>query len=180
MRLRHLRNGVEMAVPFQDRFYDPNYQTMRRLEMRVMPKDHLMTECVYNTTGRQAMTRGGYSSDQEMCLLFVHYYPASRLAHCASRLTLKHVLLALGVSVWPITPSSRHLGLRIRQPWRYQNLTFSDYLQITGGNVDKSVALRLQEASLHHSHMAECFDYGFRRIYAVSSVPTFTKKMESI
>ena len=67
VRLRHLRNGVEMAVPFQDRFYDPNYQTMRRLEMRVMPKDHLMTECVYNTTGRESITRGGYSSNSEMC-----------------------------------------------------------------------------------------------------------------
>lgn len=98
---------------------------------------------------------------------FLHYYPASRLAHCASRLTLKHVLYALGVSVWPILPSSKELGLRIKDPWEYQNLTFSHYLQINGGK-DKSVNVRLQEASLHHSHMAECFDYGFRRIYAVS------------
>ncbi len=30
VRLRHLRGGAEMEVPFQDRFYDPNYQTMRR------------------------------------------------------------------------------------------------------------------------------------------------------
>ncbi len=52
------------------------------------------------------------------------------MAHCSSRLTLKHVLLAMGVSVWPLTPSSRHLGLRIREPWQYQNLTFSDYLRI--------------------------------------------------
>ncbi len=54
----------------------------------------------------------------------------SRMAHCSSRLTLKHVLLAMGVSVWPLTPSSRHLGLRVREPWQYQNLTFTDYLKI--------------------------------------------------
>ena len=37
MRLRHLRSGQEMPVPFQDRFYDPNYQTMRRFDMHLRP-----------------------------------------------------------------------------------------------------------------------------------------------
>ncbi len=37
-----------------------------------------------------------------------------------------------------------------------------------GDAVDKSTAVRLQEAALHHSHMAECFDYGAKRVYAVS------------
>ena len=37
MRLRHLRSGLEMPVPFQDRFYDPNYQTMRRFDMHMRP-----------------------------------------------------------------------------------------------------------------------------------------------
>jgi len=78
--------------------------------------------------------------------------------------------LALGISVWPITPSAKHLGLRIREPWQYQNLTFSDYLAIKGNQADKVVSVRLQEASLHHSHMAECFDYGAKRVYAVSLI----------
>ncbi len=91
VRLRHLRRGVEMAVPFQDRFYDPNFQTMRRFQLRLLPQDHLMMECVYNSTDRRWLTRGGYSAKQEMCLMFLHYYPASRLAQCTSRLTLKHV-----------------------------------------------------------------------------------------
>lgn len=125
-----------------------------------------MTECTYNSSVRGSFTRGGFSSDQEMCLIFMHYYPATRLAHCASRLTLKHVLLALGVTAWPITPKTKHLGLRIKDPWQFQNLTFSDYLRVHGGK-DPSMKVRLQEASLHHSHMAECYDYGSRRIYAV-------------
>jgi hypothetical protein len=37
MRLRHLRNGLEMPVPFQDRFYDPNYQTMRQFDLHLKP-----------------------------------------------------------------------------------------------------------------------------------------------
>lgn len=165
MRLRHLRNDQEQPVPFQDRFYDPNYQTMRRFELNLKPRDHLMTECTYNSSEIDTYTRGGFSSRNEMCMMFLHYYPATRLAHCASRLTLKHVLLALGVSVWPITPLTRHLGLRVREPWQYQNLTFTDYLRVNGGK-SRAANIRLQEASLHHSHMAECFDYGERRVYA--------------
>ena len=103
-----------------------------------------------------------------MCLMFMHYYPATKLAHCASRLSFKHVLIALGVDVWPLTRRTRNLGLRIRQPWQYQNLTFSDYL-LVAANKNSAVNLKLQQASLHHSHKAECYDYGRRRIYAVSS-----------
>ncbi len=101
-----------------------------RFDFRLLPRDHLMFECVYNTTGRDRITRGGFSSGNEMCVMFLHYYPAARMAHCSSRLTIKHVLLAMGVTVWPLTPSSRHLGLRIRDPWQFQNLTFSDYLKV--------------------------------------------------
>ena len=126
-----------------------------------------MVECTYNTSALDSFTRGGFSAKDEMCLVFMHYYPASNLAHCASRLSFQHVLLALGINVWPLTPGTRHLGLRIRDPWQYQNLTFSDYLKVAASK-DTAVNLKLQEASLHHSHKADCFDYGRRRIYAVS------------
>ena len=62
--------------------------------------------------------------------------------------------------------NKRHLGLRIRDPWQFQNLTFSDYLKVAASK-DTAVNLKLQEASLHHSHKADCYDYGRRRIYAV-------------
>jgi len=163
--MRHLRSGVERPVPFQDRFFDPNYQTMRKFHMNLMPNDHVITECTYNSTMRPGFTRGGFTAQNEMCLLFLHYYPATRLAHCASRLSFKHVLLALGVNVWPLTRTTRHLGLRIKDPWQYQNLTFSDYLRVAATK-DTAVSLKLQEASLHHSHKAECYDYGRRKIYA--------------
>ena len=128
-----------------------------------------MVECTYNTSSVEAFTRGGFSAQDEMCLVFMHYYPASNLAHCASRLSFQHVLLALGINVWPLTPTTRHLGLRIRDPWQYQNLTFSDYLKVAASK-DTAVNLKLQEASLHHSHKADCYDYGRRRIYAVSQL----------
>ena len=54
--------------------------------MKPLSRDHLLTECTYNSTGRRTVTRGGFSSRDEMCTAFLHYYPAARLAHCASRL----------------------------------------------------------------------------------------------
>ena len=37
VRIRHIRSGVERPVPFQDRFYDPNYQTMRHIDFDLKP-----------------------------------------------------------------------------------------------------------------------------------------------
>ena len=76
----------------------------------------------------------------------------------------------LGINVWPLTPTTRNFGLRIRDPWQYQNLTFFDYLRVAASKDDTVTNLKLQEASLHHSHKADCFDYGRRKIYAVSYI----------
>jgi len=37
VRLRHLRNGVEKPVPFEDKFFSPNYQTMRGMDINLQP-----------------------------------------------------------------------------------------------------------------------------------------------
>ena len=168
VKLRHIRNGAELPIPFQDNYYDFNYQTMRRIEFNLLPGDHLITECVYDSRGRDGYTRGGMRADDEMCMMFLHYYPAVNIAQCVSKLPLKNLLLAMGVSLWPVTPDTRHLGLRIRSPDRYQNLTLSDYMSaVLPGDLD--AAKRLQEANLHHSQVAECFDFGKRNVIAVSS-----------
>ena len=102
-----------------------------------------------------------------MCMIFLHYYPAVSMAQCVSKLPLKNLLLAMGVSLWPVTQDTRHLGLRIQSPEKYQNLTLSDYLSaVLPGDMD--AAKRLQEANLHHSHVAECYDFGKRNVIVVS------------
>ncbi len=167
VKLRHIRNGVELPVPFQDSHYDFNYQTMRRIEVNLMPGDHLVTECVYDSRGREGYTRGGMRAEDEMCIMFLHYYPAVELAHCVSKLPLRNLLLAMGVSLWPVSLGTRHLGLRIQSPERYQNLTLSDYLAaVLPGDAD--TAKRLQEANIHHSQQAECYSFGKRNVIAVS------------
>ena len=37
IRLRHLRDGVERPVPFEDKYFNPNYQTMRGMDIQLMP-----------------------------------------------------------------------------------------------------------------------------------------------
>jgi len=165
VKLRHIRNGAELPTAFQDNHYDFNYQTMRKFEFHMLPGDHLITECVYDTTGTEAYTRGGLSVNNEMCMAFLHYYPATALAHCVSKLPLKNILLAMGVTLWPIDPSTRHLGLRVRTPDRFQNLTLSDYLTVVlPGDLD--AAKRLQEANLHHSQTADCYEFGKKKVIA--------------
>ena len=140
---------------------------MRRVEFQMMPGDHVIMECGYDTTSRLTYTRGGLSVSDEMCMMFLHYYPATSLAHCVSKLPLKNILLAMGVTLWPVSSSTKQLGLRIRSPVRYQNLTLSDYLAVVlPGDMD--AAKRLQEANLHHSQQAECYDFGKEEIIAVS------------
>ena len=174
VKLRHIRNGAELPTPFMDSYYDFNYQTMRRVEFKMVPGDHVIMECGYDTTSRLTYTRGGLSVQDEMCMMFLHYYPATSLAHCVSKLPLKNILLAMGVTLWPVTSSTKQLGLRIRSPVRYQNLTLSDYLAVVlPGDMD--AAKRLQEANLHHSQQAECYDFGKEQIIAVSDILTLVR-----
>ena len=112
-------------------------------------------------------TRGGMSVNDEMCMMFLHYYPATSLAHCVSKLPLKNILLAMGVTLWPVSINTKHLGLRVRSPERYQNITLSDYLTVVLPG-DRDAAKRLQEANIHHSHQAQCYNFGKEDIIAVS------------
>jgi len=99
MRLRHLRNGKELPVILEDKHYDFNYQASRvpAQETVVLPGDELLVECIYNTSMRERPTFGGLSTKDEMCLVFVLYYPRSSLADCRSLPALKTVTNALGI-----------------------------------------------------------------------------------
>ena len=36
----------------------------------------------------------------------------------------------MGVTLWPVSPSTKQLGLRVCSPEKYENLTLSDYLTV--------------------------------------------------
>ena len=42
----------------------------------------MVTQCVYNTTGRSKVTRMGEATDDEMCISFFMYYPGTAMYAC--------------------------------------------------------------------------------------------------
>ena len=99
MRLRHVRNGIELPAIMEDNNYDFNFQASRvpRTETIVYPGDHLLLECDYETSSRPQPTFGGLSTRDEMCLVFVLYYPRAALADCRSLPALHTLTEAIGI-----------------------------------------------------------------------------------
>jgi dopamine beta-monooxygenase len=84
-----VRDGRVAQILNSDNHYDQMFQEIRLLSepMRVRPGDSLVHTCVYNTESRQNMTLGGYSIRDEMCVNYMHYYPASELELCKSSIS---------------------------------------------------------------------------------------------
>lgn len=49
--------------------------------------DFLMTTCLYNTEDRNNATIGGHAITDEMCVNYMHYYPATDLEVCKSAIS---------------------------------------------------------------------------------------------
>ncbi|XP_060066838.1 DBH-like monooxygenase protein 1 [Ylistrum balloti] len=86
MVTRHYRNGRELEPLAADKHYDFNFQDMRYLpKMKtVLPGDKLEVKCVYDSSHRRRLTLGGLSTQEEMCLSFIAYYPRMPLDSCLS------------------------------------------------------------------------------------------------
>ncbi|XP_060040769.1 putative DBH-like monooxygenase protein 2, partial [Erinaceus europaeus] len=78
------RNGTQLRTICKDDFYDFNLQETRDLPHRVeiKPGDELLVECHYQTLDRDSMTFGGPSTTNEMCLIFLFYYPRNNISSC--------------------------------------------------------------------------------------------------
>ncbi|KAG8192031.1 hypothetical protein JTE90_025297 [Oedothorax gibbosus] len=77
LKARHFRNGIELPPLGEDNNYDFNYQEYRYFpkEVKFLPGDQVTMECVYDSSERNVTTVGGESTQEEMCLLFLLYYP---------------------------------------------------------------------------------------------------------
>lgn len=98
--LRHVRGNTELPPIAADDNVDSDYQEYRRLvsPVKILPGDHLITECTYNSSGRSAITLGGLTSREETCLVMGLYYPRQKaLAACHSLPSLPTVLHSLGI-----------------------------------------------------------------------------------
>lgn len=57
--------------------YDFNSQDLVAApeDFKIYPSDKFRTNCIYDSTGRTQVTKGGDATDDEMCIGFLVYYP---------------------------------------------------------------------------------------------------------
>jgi dopamine beta-monooxygenase len=83
---RHVRGNRELPPLNQDDHYSTHFQEIRVLKrpVHVLPGDLLITSCTYNSLSRTEAVLGGYGIRDEMCVNYMHYYPATELEVCKS------------------------------------------------------------------------------------------------
>ncbi|XP_007950965.1 putative DBH-like monooxygenase protein 2 [Orycteropus afer afer] len=92
------RNGSQLRTICKDDSYDFNLQETRDLPARVeiKPGDELLVECHYQTLDRESLTFGGPSTINEMCLIFLFYYPRNNISSCMGYHDIIYVAHELG------------------------------------------------------------------------------------
>nr|XP_032817823.1 DBH-like monooxygenase protein 1 [Petromyzon marinus] len=96
-----VRNGTQIGNLGRDMGYDFDFQETRYLNKltSVLPGDQIITECIYNTAGRNTTTAGGLGTMDEMCLSFFYYYPKVNVGICRSVYNVTTIGLLLGYNV---------------------------------------------------------------------------------
>lgn len=81
-----IREGKLVRELQRDDHYSPHFQEIRLLPepINIQPGDSLVHYCLYDTTSRVNITLGGYSTSDEMCVTYLHYYPRIELEVCKS------------------------------------------------------------------------------------------------
>ncbi|XP_059112561.1 DBH-like monooxygenase protein 2 [Peromyscus eremicus] len=92
------RNGTQLQIICKDYSYDFNLQETRDLPHPavIKPGDELLIECNYQTLDRDSMTFGGASTINEMCLVFLFYYPRINISSCLGYPDIIYVTNELG------------------------------------------------------------------------------------
>ncbi|MBZ3887721.1 DBH-like monooxygenase protein 2 [Sciurus carolinensis] len=95
------RNGTQLQTICKDDSYDFNLQETRDLPHRVVikPGDELLIECHYQTLDRDSVIFGGPSTLNEMCLVFLFYYPRNNISSCQGYPDIIYVAHELGEEV---------------------------------------------------------------------------------
>ncbi|KAJ3081408.1 hypothetical protein HK102_002360 [Quaeritorhiza haematococci] len=86
IRTQHIRDGKELPTIARS-YYDFNYQSSSPPHPRnkqILPGDSLITTCTFDSTSRNTTTKWGESTEEEMCVNFITYYPAVRMTGCMS------------------------------------------------------------------------------------------------
>ncbi|XP_057655440.1 tyramine beta-hydroxylase isoform X1 [Diorhabda carinulata] len=81
--------GRELPELNRDNHFSTHFQEIRILKspVQILPGHTLITKCDYNTEDRENITLGGFSISDEMCVNYIHYFPASELEVCKSSIS---------------------------------------------------------------------------------------------
>ncbi|OQV22795.1 DBH-like monooxygenase protein 1-like protein [Hypsibius exemplaris] len=97
---RQFRGTEEILPPLGAELnYDFNFQQTRPLlpYRKVLPGDRIIVECNFTTQQETGPIYGGEGTTEEMCLVFLYYYPKIDLNTCGSRFKIKPYLKAIGL-----------------------------------------------------------------------------------
>uniref|UniRef100_A0A914XB98 DOMON domain-containing protein n=1 Tax=Plectus sambesii TaxID=2011161 RepID=A0A914XB98_9BILA len=130
IRVRQVRNGVELPNILLDNHYDFNYQSPIILDQHptIQPGDDLILECEYNSKDRDVPTFGGLGTTEEMCLAYLEYYPKrQRLTEgCYSGVDAETIAKLLGAKNVTLTANSDKTTVINAKG---QNQTFKDMVK---------------------------------------------------
>ena len=119
-------------------------------ERSVLPGDLLSVECTYDTTERETTTLGGTSTRDEMCSMFLSYYPKmDNAGPCLSGPTKAGIMAALGLG--DLYPDSDV----IKAPSRYQGMTWREMAEEKDEWTENDVD-QISNAYLSQKHKAYC------------------------
>ncbi|XP_012877099.1 PREDICTED: putative DBH-like monooxygenase protein 2 [Dipodomys ordii] len=98
LRAVQYRNGKQLRTICKDDSYDFSLQETRDLPhlVDIKPGDELLVECNYQTLDRDSTTFGGISTINEMCLIFLFYYPRNNISSCLGFPDIIYVANELG------------------------------------------------------------------------------------
>jgi len=142
IRLRHFRDGEERPLIDGDTTYDFNFQEIRTLpqEVTLLPGDDLLLECTYKTLDRESLVFAGLGTSDEMCLVFLYYYPKFAMTTCQSNLWAEDVGAVIGGNVffnseayeWQFTSPDAAAGYSIPLVMLYQDWINDPYNLVDG------------------------------------------------
>lgn len=127
-----LRNGTFISTVGNNQAYDFNLQKIVPLKpfVTLLPGDKLVTYCIYDTSKDTKNVLTGETTDDEMCINFLAFYPAfDARAH-----------ITCGVNTNPfaaMNPGPTSCVLLPDHPppaYEFQNWTVSDWYYMSGGN----------------------------------------------
>ncbi|XP_030261454.1 DBH-like monooxygenase protein 2 homolog [Sparus aurata] len=85
-------NGTQIDFLGLDENYHFDLQQMTNMGVikTIKQGDEILVECTYSTASRTGVTKMGLGTTDEMCLVFLYYYPAINVTTCQSHPNTRH------------------------------------------------------------------------------------------